>query len=173
MRKLSLSAVVSLLVGCSGSSGSSSSTGFAGTASSAASGTTGAALSSSSSQGATSGATTTSTSGTSTSGTAASSSGGIGTASTSTSSGSVSGSTGGGPCTGADDSACLLGTGATGLCCNGVCEDVSTDPNNCGACYQFCPLVCASDECVPANCDGQSIGSLCAGNTGSTDPTET
>src|SRR3954469_25370232 len=50
-------------------------------------------------------------------------------------------------------------------CCNGVCTDVSSDPNNCGACGHVCPAfspVCGQGACSAcpdgtSNCGGACI----------------
>jgi Stigma-specific protein, Stig1 len=56
---------------------------------------------------------------------------------------------------------CSAGT----TCCNGICTDLYSDFNNCGACGYVCPTnnVCANGTCVPLRCVPGAIpcGGVC------------
>jgi len=66
----------------------------------------------------------------------------------------------------------------SGLACNGICEETQTDPNNCGACGNVCPLTvspycianpnqCAAfqQSCISGVCGGCSTGLTACNST--------
>ncbi len=101
------------------------------------------------------GTTTSSTSGTTSSTTTSSSTTGTtsSTTSSSTTGTTTSSTSGGGADAGADAGrqTCLVDTNcAVGNCCGGFCADLTTDPQNCGACNVVCPS--ASMTCSVTGC---------------------
>jgi hypothetical protein len=54
---------------------------------------------------------------------------------------------------------CPTGT----ACCNGICTDLDSDPNNCSACGNVCPAgtVCVNGSCVACNHPFIPCGGVC------------
>ena len=49
-------------------------------------------------------------------------------------------------------------------CCNGVCVDTNTDPNNCGQCGNAC-MAGPAPDCVMGKCGCAAIGGAACGDT--------